>query len=98
MARCSLSFCRSISSSRISVWLLMRSASMSSILGDADALGLLLGPDLGVADTDRGVRTLLLDRGELRGAPRLDVARLVDARVFKVAIDFDGALFGLDNP
>ena len=64
-------------------------------LGDTDALGLLLGPDLCVADADCRVRALLLDGGELRGPPRLDVAGLIDARVFEVAIDLDGALLGL---
>ena len=65
------------------------------VLGDADALRLLLSSDLRVADTDRGIRTLLLDRSELRGPPRLDVARLVEPRVFKVTINFNGTLFGL---
>src|SRR6516225_10099476 len=65
------------------------------ILGYADALCLLLGSDLCIADADRRAGTVLFDGSVLCGATRLYVARLVDARVFEITIDFDGALFGL---
>ena len=65
------------------------------VFGYADALRLLLGSDLGVADADRRTGTLVLDSGELCGAPRFDVARLIDACVFEIPVDLDGALLGL---
>ena len=65
------------------------------VLGDADALGFLLGAHLRVLDADDGGRALLLDLRLLRGLSRLDGAGLLDAGVFEVAVDLERALLSL---
>ena len=64
--------------------------------GDAHALALLLGADLGISDADRRTRTFRLDLGELHDLPDLQGAGLLDAGVFEVAVDLQGALLRLE--
>ena len=75
IARCSFAFWRSISSGRISVWLLIRSASMSRSLAMRTRSASCSVRIWALLMLMRGIGALLLDLGELRGPRVTSMAR-----------------------